>query len=99
MPKVTVDGQTIEVLEKDYPLADVRRDGTKNAPKKTIGYSISAGSAVAAIALAVDRYGEFAVGAESFASWAIPPLAFAALTATTFAAVKLGYPAKEETDA
>jgi len=70
-----------------------------SALKKTTGYSISAASAAAAIALAVDRFGEFAVGAESFASWVVPPLALAALTAASFAAVKLGYPAKDETHA
>ena len=67
-----------------------------SALKKTTGYSISAGSAAAAIALAVDRYGEFAGGAESFASWGLPPLAMAALAIASFAAVKLGYPAKED---
>ena len=70
-----------------------------SALKKNTGYSASVASAVAAIALAVDRYGEFAVGAESFASWALPPLALVALTVMSLTIVKLGYPAKDETHA
>ena len=67
-----------------------------SALKKTTGYSISAASAAAAIALAVDRYAEFAGGAESFASWGLPPVAMAALAIASFAAAKLSYPAKDE---
>ena len=70
-----------------------------SALKKTTGYSISAASAAAAIALGVDRFGEFAAGAERFASWGLPPVAMAALAIASFAAVKLGYPAKEDTHA
>ncbi|WP_298333671.1 hypothetical protein [uncultured Erythrobacter sp.] len=70
-----------------------------SALKKTTGYLISAAFAAAAIVLTVDRYGEFAVGAESFASWVIPPLALAVLTVASFTAVKLGYPKRDETHA
>ena len=70
-----------------------------SALKKTTGYSISAASAAAAIALAVDRYGEFALGAESLASWGLPSLALAMISASALVAVKLGYPAQGATDA
>ncbi len=67
--------------------------------KKPTGYAISAASATGALALLVDRYGEFVTGAESFASWSLPPLALAVLAVSTLVTVKLGHPSKSETDA
>ena len=67
--------------------------------KKTTGYSISAASFVAAFAIGLDRYTEFAAGAESFASWAIPPVFLFAMAMTALVAVRLGHPDEGETHA
>ena len=67
--------------------------------KKTTGYSISAASFVAALAIALDRFAEFAAGAESFASWAIPPVFLFAMAMTALVAVSLGHPEEGETHA
>ena len=67
--------------------------------KKTTGYSLSAASLVAALTIALDRYAEFAAGAESFASWAIPPVFLFAMAMTALVAVKLGHSDEGEANA
>ena len=67
--------------------------------KKYSGYSIGAASAFAALALMGDRYAEFAVGAESLASWALPPLVLFAMAASAVVVTKLGHPDEGETHA
>ena len=67
--------------------------------KKYSGYSISAASLVAAFVIALDRYAEFATGAESFASWAIPPVFLFAMAVTALVTVRLGHPDEGETHA
>ncbi|MEO0691044.1 MAG: hypothetical protein AAFY51_12195 [Pseudomonadota bacterium] len=67
--------------------------------RKHSGYSIGAASLAGAIMIALDRYGEFAAGAESFASWAIPPVFLFALALTAFVTVKLGHPVEGDTRA
>ena len=67
--------------------------------RKTSGYTISAASVAAAIAITADRYGEFVAGSESLASWALPPFALIAIAVAGFASAKLGHPTEGESDA
>lgn len=69
------------------------------SPNKIAGYSIASVSVLAALALIIDRYGEYATGAESLTSWALPPAFLFALAASTLAFVKLGHPSESENDA
>ncbi|MEO1647364.1 MAG: hypothetical protein AAFR32_00935 [Pseudomonadota bacterium] len=67
--------------------------------RKHAGYSIAAASLAGATLIALDRYAEFAAGAESFASWAIPPVFLFALALAAFVTVKLGHPDEGDTRA
>ncbi|MEM7664391.1 MAG: hypothetical protein AAF250_00910 [Pseudomonadota bacterium] len=67
--------------------------------KKKAGYSISAVFVAAALALSVDRYGEFAAGAESFASWMIPPMVLFAIAVASLVTTQLGHPYKGDNHA
>ena len=67
--------------------------------KKRTGYSISATAVVVATVMLVDRYPEYAAGAESLISWTLVPAILAALAVTSIALVGLGQSSESENDA
>ena len=77
----------------------VTEDGQVSNLKNYSGYSVSVASLMAAILIAFDRYAELAGGAESFSSWAIPPMFLFSLAVTALIAVRLGHPDEGETHA
>ena len=67
--------------------------------KKRTGYSISATAVFVAAVMLIDRYPEYATGAEGLISWALVPAILAVLAVTSVALVGLGHASESENDA